>query len=263
MSDRVTITVTDGIADVRLNRPEKLNALDGEMFAAVGEAARTVGADPSVRVVVLSGEGRGFCAGIDLDMFTAPGGVGGIVSEPAPGERNRGQQASLGWHDCPVPVIAAVHGAAIGGGFQIALGADIRIASPDAKLGLREAYWGIFPDMGGTQLLTRLVRHDIARELIYTARIVSGEEGFALGLVTRLSDDPRGAAMQLAAEIADNNPDAIRAAKRLLNQVLAPGLDEGLEGERREVGKLLGSSNQSESILARVEKRKPRFTDGR
>lgn len=260
MSDRVIISVQDGIADVRFNRPEKLNALDPEMFTAIGDAAEAVAGDPAVRVVVVSGEGRGFCAGIDLDYFSRPHEPDGLVADRGNNEPNRAQRCVFGWRDCPVPVIAAVHGAAIGGGMQIALGADIRIVAPDAKLGLREAYWGIFPDMGGTQLLPRLVRHDIARELIFTARLLSGTEAFELGLATRLADDPRTAALALAAQIADNNPEALRAAKRLLNTATGIGLPEGIADERAAIRPLLGSANQIESVKARMEKRSPRFT---
>jgi enoyl-CoA hydratase/carnithine racemase len=197
MSDRVVISIADGIADVRLNRPEKRNALDREQFASIAEAGEQLKGAQGVRVVVLSGAGESFCAGLDFSIFgEMAGGQGtgagrdrgnpGAIAEGA--ITHLGQQICWVWQELPVPVIAAVHGHALGGGLQLALGADIRIAHPETKLSVRELHWGITPDMTGTFILSRLIRTDLARELTYTARMFDAKEGHALGLVTRLSE---------------------------------------------------------------------------
>jgi enoyl-CoA hydratase/carnithine racemase len=268
MSERVTIDVKDGIADVRLNRPDKMNALDGAMFAAIVEAGDALAADPSVRVVVLSGEGRGFCAGLDVGAFMGGGGGDDDASSfSVLGGRDEGrianvaQQVAYTWTELPVPVIAAVHGVALGGGIQIALGADIRIVAPDAKLSVLEVRWGLFADMTGLQSLPRLVGLDVAKELAFTGRMVSGTEAVALGLATRVADDPRAAAFELAAEIAGKNPAAIRHAKALLNAAGTRPLAEAFVDETERMMEVIGSPNQIEAVTAYFEKRPPVFAD--
>ena len=179
-NDRVTIEVTGGIADVALNRPDKLNALDRDMFTALSEASTALAKRDDVRVVVLSGSGRAFCAGLDLASMAGDPSFG-LLDERAYGIANVFQNAAWGWRSLPVPVIAAIHGVAFGGGLQIALGADIRIVAPDAKLAVMEARWGLVPDMAGIALLRGLVRDDVARELTYTARQFSGAEAARAG----------------------------------------------------------------------------------
>jgi enoyl-CoA hydratase/carnithine racemase len=213
MEPRVTLDVRDGIADVVLNRPEKMNALDGAMFDAVNETIAELDSREDVCVVVLSGAGRAFCAGIDLTFLGDPANVADL-SDRTHGVANRFQQAAWGWRSLEVPVVAALHGVVLGGGLQIALGADIRIAHPDTRLAVMEARWGLVPDMAGFPLLRENVRGDVARELVYTARQVEGREAVELGLVTRTADDPRAEALALAAEIAGNSAAALRAAKR-------------------------------------------------
>ncbi len=187
MSDRVTVTIADGIADVRFNRADKRNALDGAQFAAIEQVGEELKATPGLRVVVLSGAGESFCAGLDFSMFSEMAGDGERETQGSPGDipdgriTHRGQQICWVWQELPVPVIAAVHGHALGGGFQIAMGADIRIAHPDTKWSVREVHWGLVPDMTGTFMLSRLVRIDVARELTYTARMVDGREAYDLG----------------------------------------------------------------------------------
>lgn len=264
MADRVVCTISEGVADVRLNRPEKLNALDITMFTALAETAAAVAETPGVRAVVLSGEGRSFCAGLDLSAFSAM----------AQGERWRpaddptsvgsdglslGQRAVVAWHDLAVPVIAALRGHALGGGLQLALGADIRLAAPDTVLSVFEINWGLTPDMAGTQLLPRLVGPDVAAELTWTARLVDAAEADRIGLVTRVVDDPLAAAHELAARIAGSNPDAIQTAKRLLEHAHGP-LRDGLAAERAAMAEIMGSPNQREAAAAGLEKRKPKFT---
>jgi enoyl-CoA hydratase/carnithine racemase len=257
--ERVSIAVDGGIADVRLNRPDKLNALDPAMFTALSEASAAVAGRAGVRVVVLSGNGRGFCAG--LDIASLGGGLPQSIAERSHGIANLWQHAAWGWRELAVPVIAAVHGVAFGGGLQIALAADIRIVAPDARLAVLEARWGIVPDMSGIALLRGLVRDDVARELTYTARQVSGTEAAVLGLATRTADDPYAAAMELAARIAAGSPRAVRAAKRLFGLAQDAGAAEILRAESGEQEALLAGPDLAETITAHVEGRAPRFAD--
>lgn len=265
-SERVTVSVTDGVADVRLNRPEKRNALDAKMFTALVEAGERLKTERGVRAVVLSGEGPDFCAGLDFAAFQAmrDGQSIGVSADlpPATGPAKAlAQRAVHVWTELPMPVIAAVRGNALGGGLQIALGADIRIVSPDSRLSVFEAAWGLIPDMTGTQLLPELVGRDVAKELTFTARVVRGEEAVRLGLATRLDLDPFAAAFTLAGDIAQHNPDAIRAAKRLLDLAGRTDLESGFAAEQKEIAALIGSPNQVEAVTARFEKRPPRFKD--
>ncbi len=163
------------------------------------------------------------------------------------------------WQEVPVPVIAAVHGVALGGGCQIALGADIRICAPDARFSVLEVKWGLIPDMTGTWMLPRLVGLDVAKELTFTGRMVDGAEAVTLGLATRVADDPHGAATALAREIAGKSPESVRAAKRLLNASGTVPMAEQFAAERAEIGKLIGSPNQVEAVMAGFEKRDPVF----
>ena len=265
MSDRVTYTIENGVADVRLNRPEKMNALDPAMFAALAETGEALKADASVRAVVLSGEGRSFCAGLDFGSFQKmaegpPRDLFGDTPARPPGRiTNFGQHAAYVWAEIPAPVICAVHGAALGGGCQIALAADLRIVAPDAQLSVLEIRWGLVPDMTGTQLLPRLVGIDVAKELTFTGRMVSGEEAVRIGLATRLADDPRAAALALAGEIAAKSPQAVRAAKSLLELAGRVSLEEGFAAEERAIKGLIGSPDQVEAVTAYFEKRDPVF----
>ena len=268
MSDRVIVTIADGIADVRFNRPDKRNALDGEQFAAIAAAGEQLKAAEGVRVVVLSGVGESFCAGLDFSMFSGmAGGASTRSDEGNPSDLPEGRITHLGqqicwvWQELPVPVIAAVHGHALGGGFQIALGADIRIAHPDTKWSVREVHWGLVPDMTGTFLLSKLVRSDVARELTYTARMFGGREAFDLGLVTRLSDNPYDDAMAMAREIAGRSPGAVQGSKELFNRMFVEGAAEQFAAERRIIGEQIGSPNQVEAIMSNMEQRTPNFVD--
>ena len=267
-SERVTVTIDAGVADVRLNRPDKLNALDAAMFDALVDVGERLGAAPTVRAVVLSGEGRGFCSGLDFASFQAMAGAerDSRVTNRL-GERtetritNHGQQAAFVWTELPVPVIAAVHGVALGGGLQIALAADLRLVAPDARLSVLEVRWGLIPDMTGTHMLRRLVPLDVAKELTWTGRMVSGTDAVRLGLATQLSDDPRGDALALAAQLAASNPYAIRGAKQLLNQSGLVSQEQQFKDESRVMGSLIGSPNQVEVVASYFEKRSPVFAD--
>jgi len=172
-----------------------------------------------------------------------------------------GQQVCWVWQEIPVPVIAAVHGHALGGGMQIALGADIRLVHPQAQLSVRELHWGLVPDMTGTMMLSGLVRADVAKELVFTARVFDGTEAYALGLATRLTETPLDDAMKMAREIADRSPDAMRGAKSLLNRLYNDGAAEQFAEERNVIGSLIGRPNQVEAVMANFEKRAAVFTD--
>ena len=276
MSDRVTISMDGGVADVRLNRPDKRNALDGAMFLALAEAGERLKSEAGLRCVVLSGEGASFCAGLDFGSFQQMAGDdmdaaddGGRsdrrTGSPATLEEGRithlGQQVAWVWQEVPVPVIAAVHGHALGGGIQIALGADIRIVHPDAQLSVREVHWGLVPDMTGSLTLSRLVRPDVAKELTFTGRMVTGREAFDLGLATRLSETPRDDAMNLAREIAGRSPHAVRGVKALFNRILSEDAAGQFAEERAVIGTLIATPNQVEAVMANFEKRPPVFTD--
>ena len=263
MDDRVSVSILEGIADVRLVRADKMNALDIPMFEALVAATERLAGEKGLRAVVLSGEGPAFCAGLDMGRFAAMKDGGGEERDLAMrthGLANFPQAAVWGWRQLPVPVIAAVHGVALGGGFQLALGADIRILAADARMSIMEIKWGLVPDMAGTPILAGLVRDEILRELTYTGRIFSAQEALGYGLATRVCDDPRAAAFELAREIAGRSPDAIRAAKRLLNN-LAVDPAAALLAESIEQMKLMGSPNQLEAVRANIEKRPPRFAD--
>ena len=264
MEDRVRLEITDGIADVRMVRGDKMNAVDLDMFVALHETGREIAADRKVRVAVLSGEGRAFCAGLDIpSLMTGGERRSGPKLSDRPGDSpaNFAQSAAWVWQEVPVPVIAAVHGVAFGAGLQIALGADIRYATPDARLSLREVHWGLIPDVGVTHTLRHVDGLDIAKELTFTAREMSGEEAMQYRLVTHLADDPYAAAHALAGEIAGRSPTAVRAAKRLWNEALQGSVADGLALESKLQGSVMGSPNQLEAVRANMEKRPPRFED--
>jgi enoyl-CoA hydratase/carnithine racemase len=269
MENRVAVSITDGVADVRLVRPDKMNALDAAMFDALVATSARLAREKALRAVVLSGEGRAFCAGLDMGRFAAmkESGGNGIadgekrdLSVRTHGIANAAQQAVWGWRQLPVPVIAAIQGVAFGGGFQLALGADMRLLSPDARMSIMEIKWGLVPDMAGTPILASLVRDDVLRELTYTGRIFSAQEAMTYGLATRICEDPRAAAFEIAREIAGKSPEAIRAAKRMLNN-LAVDPGPALLAESIEQMNLMGGANQLEAVRANIEKRTPRFAD--
>jgi enoyl-CoA hydratase/carnithine racemase len=269
MNDRVRVTIEDGVADVRLIRTDKMNALDDAMFEALAATGERLKGEGGVRAVVLSGEGRAFCAGLDMGNFgrmadgprSRPSG-GPPLDARTHGIANRAQYAVWVWREIPAPVIAAVHGVAFGGGFQLMLGADLRFIAPDARLAVLEIKWGLVPDMCGPALMRRLAREDVIRELTYTGRIFSGEEALAYGFATRVTAEPRAEALALAREIAGKNPQAVRAAKRLLNAAADGDEAAILLQETREQIALIGSPNQIEAVKANLEKRAPVFADG-
>lgn len=261
---RVNIERRGHVAVVTLSRPEKRNALDPAMFEALDGAARELAADRELRAVVLAGEGKCFCAGIDLMSFAAGEAVIRKLLARRDGEAaNLAQRVGWAWRECPVPVIAALHGEVFGGGLQVALGADLRIAAPDAKLSVMEVRWGLIPDMSGSQTLRNLVRRDVALELAWTGRIVPAEEALALGLVTRLAEDPLAAALALAETIAGQSPDAVRGVKKLFNRAWECGSGEALALEAELQMRILGQANQMEAVRAGMTGDAPRFGPAR
>ncbi len=261
----------DGVVELQLARADKMNALDPAMFDALIESGEALRGDATVRAVVISGRGKAFCAGLDMASFERmqqQGGAADVLGAGAAGTdllkrthgiSNAAQQVAMVWREVPVPVIAAVHGVAFGGGLQVALGADVRIVAPDTKLSVMEIKWGLVPDMAGMVLMRELARSDVVRELTFTGRIFSGEEALQIGFATRLSADPLAEALQMAHEIAGKSPDAIRAGKRLLNAALAQSAAQLLMAESVEQQALIGSPNQIEAVKANIERRAPRF----
>jgi enoyl-CoA hydratase/carnithine racemase len=262
-NERVSIEIQDnGVAHVRLIRADKLNALDEAMFAALLEAGQALFETRGLRAAVLAGEGRGFCAGIDLSLFNSFVAAGAPkLADRTHGNANAYQQAALQWRKLPVPVIAAIHGVCFGGGLQLASGADIRIVAPDARLSVMEMKWGLVPDMAGFALWREVVRDDLLRELLYTAREFSGEEAREYGFATYVDGDPLRRATEIAQAIADKSPHAVRAAKELANRANDAGIDDLLMAESRAQDKLMGSRNQQEAVESQIERRPPRFVD--
>lgn len=259
--DRVSIDLADnGVAQVRFTRGDKMNALDPTQFEAILEAGEALRTMEGLRVAVLSGEGRAFCAGLDLSSMASGGSSPQArLAERTHGNANRAQEAAMTWRKCPVPVIAAVHGVCFGGGLQIASGADIRVVHPDTRMAVMEMKWGLVPDMGGYALWRGLVRDDTLRELTYTNREFSGKEALITGFATIVEDDPLARATELATVIAGKNPDAIRGAKRLFKVMHEEGEDAILLAESREQDGIIRTPNQVEAVMAEMEKRAPKF----
>ncbi|TMM46162.1 crotonase/enoyl-CoA hydratase family protein [Qipengyuania marisflavi] len=262
-NDRISIDLgSNGVAQVRLTRGDKMNALDPAMFEAIIDAGQALRDMPGLRAVVLSGEGRSFCAGLDLASFTAaPGDEQKPITDRTYGNTNRFQEVAMTWRKCPVPVIAAVHGVCFGGGLQIASGADIRVAHPDARMAIMEMKWGLVPDMGGYALWRGLVRDDVLRELVYTNREFTGTEACEMGMATFTDADPLARATALAETIAQRNPEAIRGAKRLAATMVEADTDAILMAESAEQGIVMRRPNQVEAVMAGMQKRAPNFTD--
>lgn len=256
MTELVTVDVTDHVADVRLNRADKMNALSIPMFEAITRVGQELAQNRDIRAIVLSGEGRGFCAGLDLANLTD----GDFSADPfGPGRGgfypNFYQLPGYVWKKMPVPVICALHGVAYGGGFQIAMGADIRIAHPGTRLSVMEIKWGLIPDMSTSQTLRDLVRVDVAKELTFTGRVVESEEALSLGLVTAIDDNPRDAALAMAAAIAQRNPNAITYGKYLFDSTWHGDEYAGLKAEERLQAKVIKTPNQIEAVMSEMEGR--------
>ena len=263
MTERVTVSREGAIALVELNRPDKMNALDIALIEALVAAGEGLAAAPGLRAVVLTGAGGTFSAGLDTGAMPKIAELARSVGfmTRTHGAANLFQAASMVWAELDVPVIAAVEGVAFGGGFQVMLGADMRVAAPGTRFSIMETKWGLVPDMGGMVTMRRLARSDVVRRLTYTAEIFTAEQARDWGFVTELAGDPRARALALAGEIAARSPDAVRAAKRLIRETeagLAPA--EVLLAESRAQEALVGQANQLEAVMAGFEKRTPTFT---
>ena len=261
MSDLMTVQNAAGpVAEIRLNRPAKKNAVTLELLADLVAACEALADEPGLRAVVLSGEGGDFSAGIDLSvLMSLAGDLEGVKAEMLamePGQPNRFQAPAKALMDLPVPVIAAIEGVCFGAGMQLALACDFRIAAPEAKLSIMEGKWGLIPDMGISLSLPRLMAPDRAKALIMTARVLSGEEALAEGLVTRVEGDPHGAAIAFAEELAARSPDAVRASKALVDALWGQAGD-GLRLEAELQAALMGAPNQMETVMAQMQKRAP------
>ncbi len=263
MTSRVTFAVVDHVARVTLNRPDKHNAIDYQMFADLADVGQELAKDQSVRAVILHGAGEHFCAGIDISVFQQKEPVATAESmAPCDGSpANLFQRAAYIWREIPVPVICAIQGAAYGGGLQIALGADLRFAAPDARLSIMEIKWGLIPDMAISTTLRGIVSIDIAKSLAWSGKVVAGDEALRLGLVTEIHDDPLRAANEMARSIANKSPDAIRAVKQLINESWALSEADALRLEAQLQMSLLGRENQLEAAKANMEGRPPAFSD--
>ncbi len=261
---RVNIEIQNHVAVVTFNRPDKMNALDPAQFDAIISAGDQLAKDASVRVVILKGEGKAFCAGLDIMSFQADAELTNQSLIPRTfGMANMFQQVVWVWRTLPVPVIAAVHGVAFGGGLQIMLGADIKYITADTRLSIMEMKWGIIPDMAGTQLMRHSVRDDIIRELTYTNREFSGKEAVEYGFATHISDKPFEDALTLAKEIARKSPSAIVKAKKVLNAAPYLSQEEGLMMESVEQAAIIKKKNQMEAVFANMQKREGEFEDYR
>ncbi|MEO1920049.1 MAG: crotonase/enoyl-CoA hydratase family protein [Paracoccaceae bacterium] len=262
-TNRVSVTHHGPIAHVVLTRADKRNALDQDMLEAIADAIAQLSTSPKTRAVVLSGEGQAFCSGLDFMSFAA------MLQNPdsmdfmtrSHGDANLFQQVSVGWRDLSMPVITALHGVAFGGGFQIMLGADIRIAAPNTKFSIMEAKWGLVPDMGGMALMPALARQDIVRRLTYTAEVFDASQALEWGFVTELADDPLARATELANQIAARSPDSTGASKRLISDTWVTSRADTLKAESLAQKSVLGQANQMEAVLANFEKRAPNFKD--
>lgn len=263
MGDRVKISSSDRVAEVMLNRPGKLNALDLETFDALAEAADAVGRDRSIRAVVLHGAGEHFCAGIDLDVFrTSMKDLADAVLTPlAPSPANRFQRAAYAFRELEVPVVCALQGVVFGAGFQVAMGADLRVAAPGTQFSIMESKWGLLPDMALTTTLRGILPPDRVKELAWTARIFDAAEALSLGIVTRIGEAPLDIARALARELAGRSPDAVRGIKQLVNDAWQLDDASALALEAQLQLGLMGQPNQQEAVRANLEKREPDFED--
>lgn len=264
MNERVTISETGQVAIVTLSRPEKKNALDLAMFEGIVAAGQALAERRDVRAVVLTGAGGTFSAGLDVNAMPEMAGFvarqGGIMAR-SHGRSNLFQAAAMVWAELPMPVIAAIEGYAFGGGFQIMLGADIRIAAPGAQFSVMEGKWGLVPDMGGLVLMPRLARGDVIRRLTYTAEVFGAEQAQGWGFVTEIAADPLARATELAQAIAGRSPDAVRAAKKLIDETATAAPEAALLAESAAQQKLIGTHNQTEAVMAGIARRAPNFRD--
>lgn len=252
MNDRVRIEIEPPSAYVRLNRADKHNALDLAMFDAIARSQRVVAADHDTRAVILCGEGVDFCTGLDVKaLMKDRGAMRRLLWKWLPWRSNLAQRVSTGWRKLAIPVIAAVHGRCWGGGLQIALGADFRIAHPDSGFSIMESRWGLIPDMGGTLALREIVHRDQACALAMTARVITAEQALSIGLITEIHEQPMERAAELVDELANRSPDAIAAIKKLYDKSWTGG--EGMALARETLYQLRVVSGRNQRIAVKRE----------
>lgn len=256
MFSHVELEFMDEVAVVRLNRPDKHNSIDGELLLELINCAKLLLNEQDIRAVILTGNGPSFCSGMDLKGIMSGSLLKKLMAilplwKPS---TNRYQAVSLVWRDLSVPVIAAIHGNCFGAGLQIALGADIRIASPQAKLSVMESSWGLVPDMGGTVTMRELIPKDVAMELTLTGRVLEAQQAQELGLVTHIAEPPFEAAMQICREIKQQSPDAVAAGKRLLHGAWNVSASNALSLERLWQRRVIGKRNQQIAVERRIKK---------
>ncbi len=246
---RVIIDIENDVAIVTLNRGNKYNALDMAMFLAIEDAAKQLIKNKSIRAVIVRGEGKAFCAGLDVkSILKNPFNPKKLLKREEGELANIAQSVGYLWRSVPVPVIAVTHGVCFGGGLQIALGADFRYTTPDCEFSVMEIKWGLIPDMSGMVTMRELTRIDIAKELTMTGRKFTGVEAAEYGLVTHVCDDPMAAAMNFVDTIKTRSPDAVVAAKSLLNDTwVSPERDVLLLESKVQV-KVMGRWNQIAAV---------------
>lgn len=264
MTERVTVSIENQIATVTLNRPEKYNGLDMPMFEGITAAAKRLRKDRTVRAVILRGEGKAFCSGLDVKTVTAnPLNFARLLIKPGRKISNLAQDVGYLWRDVPAPVIAVTHGVCFGGGFQIALGADFRFSTSECEFSIMETKWGLIPDMSLTVTLSELTRIDVAKELTMTGRRFSGTEALELGLVSRVCDDPLAEALAFAEQLKERSPDAIAASKLLLNRAWQASDKAALDWETKLQKKVIGRYNQRVAVARNGEDKNKPYRDRR
>ncbi len=260
MTATVDLVIEQGIATVTLNRPDKMNGLDLEMIDQLCATGKALRSDKSVRVVILRGAGPCFSAGLDFaKVMKQPSGIMRAFLRPIWKDRNAFQQCCWVWRELPVPVIAAIHGHCYGGGLQIALAADFRYASEDARLSVMEIRYGLIPDLTGTRTLSELVRMDVAKELSMTGRILPAAEAQELGLITRLVEDPYTEALATATQLTEKSPDALAGIKKVFHENWTADESAALGNERSIQARLLMGQNQRRALKAGMRKERPKF----
>lgn len=259
MPETINLEIRDHIAHLTLNRPDKMNAVSEDLITDL-LAATTEIVTSDARVVLLSGAGKAFCAGLDVSNFQRfiTEDLDTLVMDRTHGDANLFQAFTLALYDLPIPVIAALHGPVFGAGMQLAAAADMRIASPDAKLSIMEMKWGLIPDMGGMVTLPQILRADVLKRLTYSHEILSAPDALAVGLVTEVSDDAPQRALELCQNIAAKSPSAVRAAKALIDEAYTlESRADVLMAESARQRDLIGKSHQMESVMAQMQKRAP------
>jgi enoyl-CoA hydratase/carnithine racemase len=254
--------VDSNVATITLNRPDRLNAISGPMLESLSQALRDADHDRDVRVIIITGAGRGFCAGLDLKDLVAGTGIGSNGADSLANARfDLANSPPIVLHTTDKPVICAINGPAAGYGMDLALGADIRIASREAKLAAVFTRRGILPESGGAWLLPRLIGWEKAAEIAFAGRTLSAQEALEAGLVSHVvePDQLLPTTRQLAAEIAANAPLAVQATKRMMRLGLEETFEANVHHVFLQLLPLFGSKDFREGVQAFVEKREPQF----